>query len=127
MGGGRTADIIDEYRHPRDIADRFADIFKSACLPNSNARHEELKNDFHSVFEQYFCPVPPDFVINVEFVSSLVCKLKWDDGLTAEDVMHAHPILIVLLSLLFQMLVLHGVAPSAFGQGIVTASQEHRW
>ena len=33
--------------------------------------------------------------------------------------MHAHPILIVLLSLLFQMLVLHGVVPSAFGQGIV--------
>ena len=32
MGGGRTADIIDEYRHPRDIADRFADIFKK-CLP----------------------------------------------------------------------------------------------
>jgi len=40
MGGGRTSDIIDEYRHPRDIADRFADIFKSACLPNSDVRHK---------------------------------------------------------------------------------------
>ena len=28
MGGGRTSDIIDEYSHPRDIAERFADIFK---------------------------------------------------------------------------------------------------
>ena len=124
MGGGRTSDIIDEYRHPRDIADRFADIFKSACLPNSNARHEELKRDFLLAFEQYFCPISPDFVINVEFVSSLVCKLKLGkaagfDGLTAEHITHAHPILIVLLSLLFQMLVLHGIVPSAFGQGIV--------
>ena len=69
-----------------------------------------MKKDFCSVFEHYFCPVPPDFVINVEFVSSLVglCKLKWGkaagyDGLTAEHVVHAHPILIVLLSLLFQI------------------------
>ena len=23
MGGDRTSDIIDEYRHPRDIADRL--------------------------------------------------------------------------------------------------------
>jgi len=58
MGGGRTSDIIDEYRHPRDIADRFADIFKNACLPNSDVRHEELKADFFAVFEQYFCLVP---------------------------------------------------------------------
>jgi len=28
MGGGSTSDIIDEYRHPRDIAERFADIYK---------------------------------------------------------------------------------------------------
>jgi len=58
----------------------------------------------------------PDFVINVEFVSSLVCKLKWGkaagyDRLTAERIAHAHPILIVLLSLLFQMLVLHEFCP----------------
>jgi len=102
MGGGRTSDIIDEYRHPRDIGDRFADIFKSACLPNYDVRHDELKADFFAVFEQYFYPVPPDFVINVEFVSSLVCKLKCGkaagyDGLTAEHIVYAHPILIVLL------------------------------
>ena len=63
-------------------------------------------------------------LINVDFVSSLVCKLKCGkatgyDGLTAEHIVHAHPILIVLLSLLYQMLVLHGIVPTAFGQGIV--------
>jgi len=87
--GGRTSDIIDEYRHPRDIAGRFADSFKSACLPNSNVRHEELKTDFLLAFEQYSCPIPPNFVINVESVSSWVSKLKWGkaagyDGLTTE-------------------------------------------
>ena len=72
MGGVRTSDIIDECRHPRDIADRFADIFKSACSPNSNVRNEELKTDFISAFDKYFCPVPPDFVINVELLSSWI-------------------------------------------------------
>jgi len=52
-------------------------------------RHEELKTDFTSAFDKYFCPVPPGFVINVELISSLVCKLKWGkaagyDGLTAD-------------------------------------------
>ena len=63
-------------------------------------------------------------LINVDFVSSLVCKLKCGkaagyDGLTAEHIVCAHPILIVLLSLFYQMLVLHGIVPTAFGQGIV--------
>jgi len=77
MGGGRTSYIIDEYRHPRDIAEKFANIFKSACLPNSNVRQEELKTDFLLAFEQYSCPIPPNFIINVESVSSWVSKLKW--------------------------------------------------
>jgi len=105
MGGGRTSDTIDEYRHPQDIADRFADIFKSACLPNSNARHEELKADFLLVFEQYLRPIPPVFVIDVEFVCSLICKLKLGkaagyDGLPDCRTAYAHPILIVLLSVI---------------------------
>ena len=77
MGGGRISYIIDEYRHPRDIAEKFANIFKSACLPNSNVRQEELKTDFLLAFEQYSCPIPPNFIINVESVSSWVSKLKW--------------------------------------------------
>ena len=60
----------------------------------------------------------------IEFVSSLVCKLKCRKaagyvGLTAEHIVYAHPILIVLLSLLYQMLVLHGIVSTAFSQGIV--------
>lgn len=58
-------------------ADTFADIFRSTCLPNSNARHEELNADFLLVFEQYFCPIPTNFAVNAEFVSHLVSNLKW--------------------------------------------------
>ena len=63
-------------------------------------------------------------VINVESVSSWVSKLKWGkaagyDGLTIEHIAYAHPVLIVLLSLLFKMLVSCGIVPSAFGRGIV--------
>jgi len=47
MGGGRTSDIIDEYSHPRDIAERFADIFKRACLPNSGPKISQNVNYTH--------------------------------------------------------------------------------
>ena len=40
------------------------------------------------------------------------------DGLTAEHVVHAHPILNVLLALLFNMMYMYGVVPDTFGVGI---------
>ena len=67
-------------------------------------RHEEFKTDFLLAVEQYSCPIPPNFIINVESVSSWVSKLKWGkatryDCLTTEHIVYAHPVLIVLLSL----------------------------
>jgi len=63
-------------RHPRDIADKFANSFKSACLPNSAVRQEKLKANFFAVFSNIFSPISPDFVINVEFVSFLVGHMQ---------------------------------------------------
>ena len=40
------------------------------------------------------------------------------DVLTAEHILHAHPILNVLLSLLFNMMYMYGVVPDTFGVGI---------
>ena len=42
-------------------------------------------------------------------------KAPGHDGLTAEHITFAHPILFVLLSLLFNMLYLYGTVPDAFG------------
>ena len=41
------------------------------------------------------------------------------DGLTTEHIAYAHPVLTILLSLLFKMLVSCRIVPSAFGRGIV--------
>jgi len=41
------------------------------------------------------------------------------DELTVEHLLYAHPIPVVLLSLLFTLLVLHGTVPLDFGKGII--------
>ena len=35
------------------IADKFASMFKSTCVPNSNVRHESLKANFQQKFDRY--------------------------------------------------------------------------
>jgi len=46
-------------------------------------------------------------------------KAAGHDELTVEHLVHAHPILVVLLSLLFNIIILHGIVPLDFGKGII--------
>ena len=48
-----------------------------------------------------------------------MCKAVGYDGLCAEHVINAHPLLSVLLSLLFRMIVQQGIVPTAFDKEIV--------
>jgi len=56
MGDGRTSDVIDEYRHTHGLLPKHLQIFKSACLPDSSVRHEELKTDFLLVLSSISAP-----------------------------------------------------------------------
>ena len=38
----KVSSVIDGICQPVNIAERFADIFKAACTPNSNKRHAAL-------------------------------------------------------------------------------------
>ena len=60
----------------------------------------------------------------MELVEQCICKLKKGkaagvDGISAEHISHAHPILVVHLTLLFRLLYKYGLVPDDFGQGIV--------
>ena len=45
--------VIDNLCNEKDIADRFATVFQSVCVPNSVERHEQLCSKFYERFSQY--------------------------------------------------------------------------
>ena len=62
------------------------------------------------------------------FDTELVCKVMLDlkcgkapdiNGLTAEHLLRSHPILPVILSKLFQLILLHKLVPTGFGYSYI--------
>jgi len=93
------------------------------CIPNSQSHHDSLKAKFQSKFGKYIGNSTP-LHCDVETVEDCIRNLKRGkaaglDELTVEHLLFAHPIIVVLLSLLFNMLFLHGLVPQDFGKGII--------
>ena len=114
--------VIDGCCGDKAIADRFASVFQSLCIPNSDLRHRELCDDFSRRFHVYdeICKE----IVTVE-QREIGCKsLKQGkaaglDGLTFEHIICSHPVVFVHLKLLFSMLLSHGLVPDSFGHGII--------
>jgi len=53
MGKNKVSPIIDGQCDEKNIDDRFATVFSSACVPNSETRHAELFEKFKSRFTAY--------------------------------------------------------------------------
>lgn len=70
--------------------------------------------DFTAIFD----------VLNVELVDRCIRKLHLGkacgpDGLSAEHLIHAHPILVVHLCALFRYMIVHQCVPDDFGKGVI--------
>src|SRR5207244_2494003 len=116
--------VIDGECSANIIVQNFCCIFKEIIVPNSSEKHNALKTNFFTQFKDYSSDVRSDFICDSSFIDSCIKKLKLGkaagcDGLTTEHLVHAHPILIELLSILFRMILMQGVVPSDFGKGII--------
>ena len=116
--------VIDGCSSDKDIADRFASVFKSVCVPNSAQRHKQLYSEFINRFAQYTGNDTDDGAIHVELVGKCIDRLKKGkaagiDYLTAEHISLAHQILVVQLTLFFNILMKHSLVPDGFGHGII--------
>ena len=114
--------VIDGCHDEKDIADKFASVFQSVCVPNNAARHAELCEEFFQLYSEYH--ISPNIAVSVETVDKCIYGLNKGkaagfDGLTVEHVIHSHPALVVHLTVLFNILLSYGVVPNAFGQGII--------
>jgi hypothetical protein len=101
--------LIDGDSDSKTVADKFAKLFQTAFVPNSDAQHAKLKVDFEQRFSYYVDNPSSGLSCNVELVDTCISKLKRGraagyDKITVEHLTHAHPNLVTLLSMLFRMI-----------------------
>jgi exonuclease III len=124
FGKHKVSSLVEGESDPNAIVKKFADLFQTITVPNSEAHHKRLKHKFEQSYIDYEFNVGNHLDCSVHLVADCLAKLKWGkaagcDGLMTEHLVYAHPLLVTLLSLLFQLILDNGVVPSKFGEGII--------
>ena len=119
------SDVVEGQSDHAGIANVFASSFNVACTPNSPVRSAELKSEFVARYADYF-PRDDELMkcVNVEIVDRCTRALKLRkasgvESIDTEHVVYAHPRLCVILSMLFNSMLIHGTVPLSFCVGIV--------
>ena len=114
--------IVDGITDPKIIAEHFVKHFSKACSNNSEAAAARLKNKYEQMRASY-CgqSVGEPFLFDAELVENVIANMKRGkaaglDGISAEHLQYSHYILSVVLSKLFNMMILISYVPASFGQ-----------
>ncbi len=106
-------------------AEIFATHFNAICSPNSPARAAELAEEFEQKKLLYNNAEDIDpYLFSVEVVDKSIDKLNTGtspglDGIVTEHIKYAHPVLAIVLTKLFNCMLLFGYVPDAFGIGVI--------
>ena len=102
--------VINGANDHGSIADIFADIYAACAQPHRSHCCDKRQQQFQT---RYSCYSSADLdtagAISVEMVDSVIRNMKrgrapGPDGITAEYLLYSHPLLCVLLSLLFRFM-----------------------
>ena len=116
---------VDGVTDCEAIVQSFANFFQSNCKPFNNARNSELKLQYDTARAQYCgSPAAEAEEFDVELIGSLVYSMKNGkaaglDELSCEHIKFSHPIVVSILSKLFNLFIKTGHIPASFG-AIVT-------
>jgi hypothetical protein len=115
---------VNGLKDNKDIADYLANSFQSACTPNSESKQKEFKEKYFSNKSQHV-NATEQFSIDVELVCTAIDKIDHNkapgfDSLTIEHIAYAHPSIVVILRMLFNILLHTGQVPDDFGIGVTT-------
>jgi len=111
---------VEQCCDTNNIANKFACHFGNAYKANNEQQAESLRQEYVTRRVDYCgMPVLDKQRIDTELVSNVILRLhrgKAADvaGLTAEHLIYSHPSIAVVLSKLFQLIMLYGHVPSCF-------------
>jgi len=117
--------VVNGKQHPSDIAEEFSKYFQTVCSPNSVGREKSLEQSYLDRKAGYDCRENlANFLVTVEEVDAAVRKQKKGkapglDTVSAEHLLNCHPILITLLTKIFNLCLMFEYVPDGFGLGIV--------
>ena len=87
--------------------------------------NENLQQQFQSKYSSYMgADLNTHCSVNVEMVDGAIRDMKraraaGPDRITAEHLFYSHPLICVLLSVLFRLILLHSFVTDAFGIGMI--------
>ena len=112
---------VDGVTDSAVIALNFVNYFQSNCKPFNSVRSAELKLQYDTVRAEYCgSPVTESQQFDVELIGSLISSMKNGkaaglDGLSCEHIKFSHPIVVSILSKLFNLFIKTGHIPASFG------------
>ena len=124
----KTTSYIDGLNDDSDIANCFANSFRSVYEMRDETTAQSLKSDFLSLYDRYSREHKHDSIrpmlLSWADMLSVVSKLKTGKAsasfVKAEHLLHGSPKLIVHLHILFNAMILHSYVPTEFLNGVIT-------
>ncbi len=120
-----TLPLIEGEVDEAVAAKKFGKYFYDICAPTSPARAAELLEEYNVQRSDYLIhdSVSP-YLLMVEVVDQSIAALSLGksagiDGIVTEHLRHAHPVTPLILTKLFNLLILFGYVPDSFGMGII--------
>ena len=111
---------VDGCVNPDVISDKFSSFFENTFTCNYPGRAETLKHEFAMCYSSYCgLPVKDEYHSDTELVSTIIGKLEHGkaqdiDGLCVEHLYFCHPVISVILSKVFQLIMLTSHVPVGF-------------
>ena len=111
---------VDGCTDKETIANNFVNYFKEIYSCNNLSRAQELENEYNELRASYSgLPLPCELKFDTELVSSVLSKLKRGKAadfvsLSAEHLLFGHPVLPVVLSKLFNLILICNYIPQGF-------------
>ena len=114
--------VVDGCCGDKNIVDSFANVFQSVCVSNNINKHADLRGKFFQMYTDYAVNCKAN--VSVKLVDKCISGIKRGkaaglDGLIIEHILYSLPVLVVHLSVLFNILLAYGVVPDAFGHGVI--------
>lgn len=106
-----------------NIADVFKKFFSQVCTPNDTVVHDKFEMEFN-IMRSSLHSDNLNFVFDIEDIEFALNSIKRGkasgfDGISIEHFLFAHPIVLSCLKILFNLMLLCGYVPNAFGCGIM--------
>ena len=116
----KSSQVIDGLADDTQIAEAFAEHFRKTCTSVNEGQSDRLRSMLRERRHDYVgSPFLDEYMFDVELVDNILSQMKIGkaaglDELTIEHLVNSHPVLVVILSKFFNLIVSAAYIPYGF-------------